>query len=466
MLFKRPPRIKQVEALAFLENKNAAALFMSMRTGKTKVIIDDWQRIGCDLLVIAPATVYKVWERALHDDALKMPRLLIWESGVTKALVVRAFEQHVGPRVLLVNIEALSTVETVRSLCVSFVKQRPTMVVIDESVVIKNHRAQRTKFINTQLAPFAAYRRILSGLPTPRSPLDIFSQFWFLNPGILKCRTYDQFLREYAHTKRMRAGGRSFNVVTGYKNIDQLYAKLAPHQIRVRLEDCTDLPKADYKILEVRLTKEQTRVYDEVRKYCTAQLANKKFITPGTVVTQLLRLQQVLLGRAVAEDDTVLTFPEYRIASLLEFLNSTDEKVVIFATEKLDIVKITNALQREFGIGSVANFTGDNRATREEEEQTFRNNIDCRFMVSTYSAGGMGRPWDVASIVVFYSPTQDYGLREQGEARPLAVGKTTPVLYVDMICPNTVETKWLKALRVKMNLAAQITGDAWREWVV
>jgi SNF2 family DNA or RNA helicase len=87
-------------------------------------------------------------------------------------------------------------------------------------------------------------------------------------------------------------------------------------------------------------------------------------------------------------------------------------------------------------------------------------------MVATAAAGGLGRDWSAASIVVYYSSTNNLEHRMQSESRPLAVGKTKPMLYIDLQCSGTVDEKIIGALRKKIDLAAQITGDNWREWVV
>ena len=85
------------------------------------------------------------------------------------------------PRALPVNVEALSTVERAQGLVSEFVRQRRCYAVIDESTSIKEGRSKRSKFLISKVA-HATYRRILSGLPTPRQAADIQAQFNFLQP--------------------------------------------------------------------------------------------------------------------------------------------------------------------------------------------------------------------------------------------------------------------------------------------
>jgi len=114
----------------------------------------------------------------------------------------------------------------------------------------------------------------------------------------------------------------------------------------------------------------------------------------------------------------------------------------------------------------VARFWGGNVSSREEEERRFKEDPRCRFMVATPHAGGRGRTWDVADLVVYHSSTNNLEHRDQSEQRVQGVGKTRQVDYVDLICPGSVEDKILKALRQKIDLAGMITGDDFREWIV
>lgn len=74
--------------------------------------------------------------------------------------------------------------------------------------------------------------------------------------------------------------------------------------------------------------------------------------------------------------------------------------------------------------------------------------------------------WAVANLVVYYSSTSDLEHRAQSEERPQAVGKSNSVAYVDMIVRGTVEDRIINSLRGKIDMAAAITGDNYREWLI
>jgi SNF2 family DNA or RNA helicase len=487
----------QKTALTRMGSRESFALLMAMRTGKTKTLLDNWGQLEAeglcpDLLVIAPAGVYRTWEKAIKEhlspELLARTSVFTWSAGMGKADEERQqsfLADQTNPRILLVNVEALSVVPRARTLCAMFTQQRAAMVAIDESTAIKNYKAKRTKYINQLLKPLAGYRRILTGLVTPKSPLDLYSQFEFLDPHILGHKSYASFRMRYAVTQQMRIPGRRlpFEVVVGYRDVEELADRIADHSFRVRLEDCYDLPEKMYTIREVTLTDEQKKAYNEIKQYATTKLECEKHVTTQQVITQILRMHQVLCGHVGTEDGKLVHLPENRTAVLLDVLEEHEGKAIIWASYDADIRKLSLAIEKQElenlyekedprrhidpeNLKHVARFWGGNRTSREAEEQKFLSDPNCRYMVATAAAGGRGRTWTVADLVVYYSNTADLEHRAQSEERAQGVDKVKSVLYVDLVAPGTVDEKMLQALRNKINMSSTITGDAWREWVV
>jgi SNF2 family DNA or RNA helicase len=478
--WKRKPRKHQLKALQACRGREAFAYLMGMRVGKSKTLIDDWAHLvfagrSKDLIIVAPAGVYATWEQNIADDLpdeiLDNTLIYRWVS-VDKKLRAQA-EQFVANkklyRIYIVNVEALSVVEDARDVCIQMLQQRKgVMSAVDESVIIKNHKAKRTKFVVSVLGALSKYRRILSGLPTPRSPLDAFSQFYFLDPNILGYERFIQFQYRYAIMKRIKAHGRMIDIVDGFQNLDELQEKIAAHSYRVRLEDCYDLPPRQYSKREVALTKEQARIYNDIKLNAMAQLKTGEHITAMQVITQMLRMHQVLCGHTKDENGVEHLIPEKRTEALLELLEDYDGKAIIWCNYDHDIRKVTAALEKEYGAGCTARFWGGNRDTRDDEIAVWRSKKapQCRFIVATQSAGGRGQTWTEADLVVYYSNSYDLEHRMQSEERAQGVGKTTSVAYVDLVVPGTVDEVMIEALRAKINMAAAIIGDEWREWLI
>lgn len=472
------PFAHQLKALEKMDGKESFALLMQMRCGKTKTLLDDYGRMELDgrvknLCVIAPGGVYKTWKKAAEEhlsaDLKSRVKIGMWESGAnaTKTREFKAFmDEREAPRILLINVEALSSVKAAREAVEAFLKADKAVLAIDESTIIKNPSSQRTKFINSKLAGLATYRRILSGLPTPKNPLDIYGQMEFLDWKILGHRSYYSFRARYAVMWQQQFGGRSVPIVKGFRDLDNLAEKIDPHSFRVLLSDCYDLPPKTYELREVTLTAEQKRAYSDMKKFATTQLATGEHVTATVVVAQIIRLHQILCGHTQDEEGVFHEIPENRTSELLEILDDYDGKAIIWCSYDFDVQKVAKALQKTYGEGSTARFWGGNRSTREAEEARFLNDPECRFMVATAAAGGRGRTWTVASLTIYFSNTQDLEHRSQSEERTQGVGKTQAGAYIDLVVPGTVDEKIIFALRNKIDLAAAVTKDGYKEWLI
>lgn len=458
---------------------------MDMGTGKTKVVLDEWgARVVAgdldNLLVVAPAGSYMNWAVEREDEPSEVTKHLdpdlrkrvlcyTWQSG--KGITHRrAGDVFLGctdrPRVLVVNVEALSSVTAAIEMCATFLRQGRAMMAIDESTVIKTPSTVRTKKA-LALGQLAKARRIATGLITPRSPMDLFTQFQFLDWRILGFKSYYGFRARYAVTQKIMAGGRKVEIEVAYRNLDELQAKIAPYSYRVLKEDCTDLdPKIYLPPRDVALTTEQLRIYKDIKRYATAALDGEAHVTATAVITQILRLHQLLLGHVVDEEGVIHDVAENRLRDMMALLEEHRGKAIIWIPYEHTLLKVAAELERVYGPGSVAKFWGGNRQSRGEDEHRFKTDPKCRWMCSTQGAGGRGNTWVVADLVIYYGNTPDLEQRSQSEDRPHRIGQTKPVTYLDFIARGTVEEKLLHALRKKINMATTITGENYREWLI
>ena len=495
---KREPWAHQKVGLDRIRGQRHFALLMQMRTGKTLIDLTDFGRRElsgdvCDKLVHAPAGAYRTWETAMEEnfseDLQRRALVYRWESGagVRHLRDLDTFmRERSRPRVLLMNTEAVSSVKRAREVCVDFLSQRRgySEHTVDEATSIKNHDSERTKFIVDTLSPLSTWRRILTGLPTPRSPLDAYMQFKFLDRYILGFGSWHAFAARHSVMQEIRVGAprrlpngelardsegniiqRTIKVPVAYRNEVEIRDKIAPVSYRVLLEDCYDLPPKMYSFRDVEWHPEQRRIYKQLREFATAEIEEGKHVTAHQVITQILRLHQVLCGHTKTEEGEDIEIPNHRIPSLLDLLEEHEGKAVVWCSYDLDVRAVSEAIAKRFD-SPVARFWGGNRKTRESEERMFQSDPSCRHMVATPDAGGMGRQWGVADLVVHYSNRDNLEHREQSEFRTQIVGKTRSVGHVDMRIPGTVEDKIIEALRKKINMASLITGDNWKQWLI
>ena len=472
--FKTTPYRHQLTALERSWNKESFAYFMEMGTGKTKVLIDnvamlyDKGRID-GALIVAPKGVVSTWykqELPAHlPDHIENVAVL-WQAHINKKQQEKLdtlFQTGHDLHILIMNVEAFST-EKGRIFAAKFLRSHKSLMAIDESTTIKNPKAKRTKAIES-MRTLALYRRILTGSPVTRNPLDLYSQCEFLDPYHLDHSSYYTFRTRYAIMRTANIAGRSIQLVSGFKNLGELSDKLKPFSYRVLKEDCLDLPGKIYMKREITLTPEQKKVYDEMKQTALATL-NGKRVTTVNALTQLMRLQQIACGHFTADDGSTQNIKNNRIEELMEVLEEVEGKAIIWCHYQRDVENVFERISKRFDPGSVVHYYGGTLPEeRDKALKNFKENPDCRFFVGTPATGGYGITLTVANTVVYYSNGYDLEKRMQSEDRAHRIGLKKSVTYVDIITDDTVDTKIVKSLRKKINIASEVMGEELRKWI-
>ena len=468
--FKTKPYEHQLEALELSHDKDEYALFMEMGCGKSKVIIDNITYLYglgniYNVLIIAPKGVYDNWvskEIPTHLPEHIEYNIVKWQSNHTKGFLEKLETVHTldyNLKILVMNIEALSTKKGVE-FAFRFIQRNKTMFVIDESTTIKNPEAKRSQNC-MRLGKYAHYRRILTGSPVTKSPLDLYSQCMFLNPALLGFSSYYSFRARYADLIDKVGNGRKYKIVTGYKNIDELNELLNKFSHRVLKKDCLDLPEKIYIKRNIEMTTEQQKAYKELQRFAVTLLKNQKTVTINHVITQIVRLHQIACGFTVTDDGVTTEIPSQRLPELSSILEETDGKVIIWANYRYDIQRIEKMLKETFGNNSVGTYYGGvDQEERERVIDEFQTpNSPLRFFVGNTQTGGYGITLTAASTVIYYSNNYDLEKRLQSEDRAHRIGQTNKVTYIDIVCERTVDEKIVKALRKKQSVANLVLGE-------
>ena len=472
--FKLKPYAHQLTALEKSWNRETYAYFMEMGTGKTKVLIDNMSMLYDKgkingALIIAPKGVVKTW----HEQELPnhLPThienvTVLWQSNITKTQQEKLetlFEIETALHILVMNVEALSTEKGVK-FATKFLNSHKTLMAIDESTTIKTPAAKRTKNI-IALGQTAKYKRIMTGSPVTKNPLDLYSQCEFLDPYLLDSSSYYAFRNRYAVMKTMHVRGRSIQVVDYFQNMAELSEKLKNFSYRVLKEDCLDLPPKNWTKRYINLSKEQQKVYDQMKKTALATL-NGKVTSTMTVITQLMRLQQITCGHFVADDGSTQEIKNNRIIELMDVLSEIEGKAIIWGHWQKDIQNIVDKIEKIHGPGSVVSYYGlTPQDERQDNIRKFQSDPRCRFMVGTPSTGGYGITLTAANTVIYYSNGYDLEKRLQSEDRAHRIGQKKNVTYIDIIAEDTVDEKIVKSLRKKINIASEVLGEELRDWI-
>ena len=469
--YKTTPYEHQREALNLSANQTNYAYFMEMGTGKTKTTIDNIGYLYLKkqlkaALIIAPKSVYSVWKKELN---VHLPGMIKYSCHLWKQITkkdLKLFDKYDGLKFFMINVEALSTKNGLKA-CEEFLRDHPNNItIIDESTTIKNPKAKRTKNI-LRLRYLAKVRRILTGSPVTKSPLDLYTQCAFLDPQLLGYKSYYAFRNRFCIFDEVYvAQGETINVPVGYQHLAELEQKLKDFSFRVTKDECLDIPDKIYQIRYVKLEGEQKRAYESLRIRAMA-LLEESTISVHNKLTELLRLHQLANGHCKDDSGGMLQFENPKLKAMLEILEETDQKVIIWATYIHNINEINKALTEKYGNDAVVSMYGATSVDdRNLAVERFQNDSKCRFFVANPVTGGYGLTLTAAKYVIYYSNNYNLEVRRQSEDRAHRIGQTKNVVYIDIMAENTIDDKIVVALKNKIELSAKTLGDNPQKWLI
>lgn len=523
------PFAHQLEAMEFIKELEYSALFMEQGTGKSKVGLMKAHHLmkkgSIDrLLIISPNAVKDQWvdeQVPLHFPG-EFYKSIVWDGFNTKTSknsFAELLDYH-GFKIFSLNIEAFSS-SSADQYIKMFYKEDSTMVIIDESTRIKNgsrkpaggRRVKRKGAISTNkildLFERCRYKMIMTGTPTPNSPMDLWSQFEFLKKDYFGMDSF-YFYHRYCITRTEVFNGRRVSVpidektyakvksrlskeekltaglveecsalfgiktsdvisihksqeFTPYKNLEELRGFINKVTFTKRKSECLDLPEKLYSRLLVDLSPEEKRVYKDLKSKMYAEYEGKE-INVTTKMVMALRLQMVT-GGLFPYDDTKI-----RIEEDGEYYEKSFSNTPIIGGSKVKV--LISDLEEVPGDVSVivwARFTGEINMIHQKlvdsgysaEKYYGGSHIsiidrfkarEFRILVANPLKGGEGLNLQVSTLQYFYSNSFMGDKRLQAEDRSHRMGQRNPVLYKDIVCRGTVDERILEVLQRKGNL--------------
>jgi SNF2 family DNA or RNA helicase len=457
-----------VEALD--SNKPYRAFFCEQGTGKSKMMIElaeawyeDYQ---LDLVIlVAPNVVYGNWlskELPQHNPSDYIG--VRYKSGVKScwkelenALQLSKFERK--QVWFCLNVEAFAT-PTLSTKLTAALKGKRFLVIVDESSGIKNPKAQRTKHL-LALSEKAEARMVATGTPTPQGVLDLFSQCEFLEKGILGFKNQFAMRNHHCILERNYFGGRSFDKIVGYRNVEALTDKMKSFATILKKSECLDLPEKIYTYVVCDPPQSVVSKYLEMRSEFLISLNEGLSEAVGVNgATTMVKLHQIANGYVKDTNDHVYWISDFKIQAILDYIEllPADEPVLIWAPAVPLIECMIQELERAYPNEVCALYGAVSRTQRDMSVQDFTEGKK-RFMVANPSVAGMGLTFTHCHTVIYASNSFNLEHRLQSEDRTHRIGQEHKVTYVDFVTAGTLEIEVLKRLLSKESLSLTLMGS-------
>lgn len=456
----------QHQAIERAKDMPAFALFFEAGTGKTRTTIElikqkcAVQGRTLRTLVLTPTVVTYNWKKefAKYSNIPNDQVIVLHGSGQDR---LRQLERTPSYFVVVCNYESLLMDGVFNALK----NWAPEIVVADESHRIKNPRAQRTKRA-IAVSTMAQYRYILSGTPILQNQADLFAQYMFLDHGATLGKNFFTFRNLWFTDKNAELRKRNKlvtwpNWVPKKAKEEDFQKKILSLAMSVKKSECLDLPPLIKTQLEVELSPEQKKAYKQMKDdYIT--FINSTAFTAQLAVTKAMRLQQIVSGFVMGEDEKIHVFENTpREKALLELLEdiTPSEKVLVWACWRANHESLRRLLTKN-GI-EFRELLGDSSATaRDRAIQDFREDESVRVLIGSQAAAGIGINLVEASHSIYYSRGFSLEHDIQSEARNYRGGSEVhaKVTRIDLVAPGTIDESITDALLRKQEISESIIG--------
>lgn len=421
----------QIRSVEKLRHIKVGALYMEMGTGKTRAALELINiRLNADkvdhVLWLCPCSV----KTNLKYDIIK----------------------HVGElpnNFTICGIETLSSSVRANSELLALVRSKRCYLIVDESNLVKNHMAQRTKNI-IRLAGYCTYKLILNGTPITRTYQDLYAQWYILDYRILGYKSFWSFSANH-----LEYDERYPNKLRRCLNVDYLTEKIAPYSYQITKSECLSLPDKTYETAHYDLTDSQYEHYINIADELMMEVDD---FEPHTIYRLFTALQNIIGGKRVYNEKKLRSVSFFsnpidnpRIQLMMEIADRTYDKMIIYCKYTDEIKAITMLLNDKYGQDIAVPFYGElNQKKRQANLEKFMG--DSQYLVANKVCAGYGLNLQFCSYVVYYSNDWDYGTRAQSEDRVHRIGQEKNVHIIDICADDTLDKRILDCLIRKEDL--------------
>lgn len=404
----------QEKALALTSDKDNSAFYYDMGLGKTFIGSERLRLYGERVnIVVCQKSKIKDWCEHFKEHYTDYAVFDLTNKKDMQTFITYPIYKCIG----IINYELAYRREELRKL-------KDFTMMLDESSMIKNETAKRTKFI-LSLKP--SHTILLSGTPTDGKYEFLYSQLRLLGWKITKTAYYNRYIK----TELRSYGGPMFRVVTGYKNVSKLKAKLKEYgAVFAKAEEVIKLP-------EKKFIKEYSTVSSDYKKFMKDRVIkiDDKELTGDSTLSK--RLYARMLCSAYSKD---------KISRLIDLVNSTSDRVIIFYNFNTEL----EALRKVLFDRPISIVNG-----QIKDLKAYENNDNSVTLIQ-YQAGAMGLNLQKANRIIYFSLPERSELFEQSKARICRIGQEKQCYYHIMMCHKSVEEKIYECLLMRKDYTDEL----------
>lgn len=419
----------QRNALSDTEHQNKVAYYLDMGLGKTFVGAEKMHRLNKKVnLVVCQKSKIRDWVEHFEKYYNIKGNMMIYDCTKWSKSDWLSFKSNPDfsrdahgqdVTVLIINYELAFRRKELKGL-------KDFTLMLDESSLIQNENAKRSKFI---LSLDAENVILLSGTPTGGKYEKLWSQMRLLGWNISKTLFWKQYIKYHIDDRQ----GFPITIVDGYKNVDRLKEKMREHGcVFMKTEDVISLPDQTHQHIKIGTSKE----YRKFRKNSIVLVPDKELVG-DTALTKMLYERQ-LCGH----------YNRDKLKAFRDLVESTNDRVIVFYNFTAELQTMIDAIGDLPLKISVVNGEG----TYLEYYEKYNDSIT----FIQYQAGAMGLNLQKANKIVYFTPPLSSELFEQSKKRIHRVGQERPCFYYYLTCKGSIEEKIYKTLEMRRDYTEKL----------
>ena len=400
----------QSDALKATRGFNHVAYYHDMGLGKTYTGAEKMRELGAKLnLVVCQKSKINDWIEHFEENypEWNVFNLTTWEREDWNGLKNWASDNLTD--VFVINYDLIFRRP-------ELLKLNNFTLMLDESSLIQNEQAKRSKFI---LKLKAENVILLSGTPTGGKYERLWSQLHLLGWNISK----DMFYNTYVNFYYDNSQGFPLMIINGYKNQRRLKKKMREYGCHfLKTKDVFDLPDQIHQEIKV----DTSREYDEFHKHSITTVDGLELVGDTSLLQMLY--ERELCGQY--SDDKIKAFED--------ILQSTNDRLIVFYNFNAELNKLLELVgDRPHGVV--------NGATKQPEILNRQSAV----LFVQYQAGAMGLNLQVANKIIYFTPPLSSELFEQSKKRIHRIGQQSTCFYYYLICKGSIEEKIYSILKMR-----------------